>query len=147
MEIILHEDVPNLGHSGEVVTVKDGYARNYLLPRKMAAVADKGNVKQMEHQKRVASAKQTQMKAKCEELATKLASLSITINKEAGEEDKLFGAVTTMDIANALRAEGYTIDKRHIKLDEPIKQIGVYDVKVRLHAEVDGMVKIWVVKK
>lgn len=147
MEVILHEDVPNLGQVGDIVTVKDGYARNYLLPRKMAVVAEPRNLRMLEHQKKVVAAKQASMKGKAEELAAKLALLSITIGKEAGEEDKLFGSVTTMDISNALRAEGYTIDKRHIKLAEQIKKIGVYDVAVRLHPEVEGTVKIWVVKK
>jgi len=147
MEVILHEDVPNLGEAGEVVTVKDGYARNYLLPRKLAVVADSKNVRMLEHHKRVVAAKLTRLKSKAEELAVKIGSLSITINKEAGEEDKIFGSVTTMEISNALRTEGYIIDKRHIKLEEPIKKIGVYDVPVRLHPEVDGVVKVWVVKK
>lgn len=147
MEVILHENVPNLGEVGDIVTVKDGYARNYLIPRRMAVKADPSRVKELEHQKRVVAVKQTRMKAKAEEFAGKLSALSITIAKEAGEEDKLFGAVTTMDISNALRQEGYTIDKRHVKLDEPIKKIGVYDVAVRLHPEVEGTVKIWVVKK
>lgn len=147
MEVILHEDVPNLGVIGDIVTVKDGYARNYLLPRKKAVKAEASNLTMLEHQKKVAASKQTRMKGKALELAKKLAELSITISKEAGEEDKIFGSVTTMDIANALRAEGYIIDKRHIKLSEQIKQIGVFEVPVRLHAEVEGIVKVWVVKK
>lgn len=147
MEVILHEDVPNLGLAGEIVTVKDGYARNYLLPRNIAVVANSKNVRELEHQKRVVESRKEKMKAKAEEIATKLGTLSITIAKEAGEEEKIFGSVTTMDIANALRSEGYTIDKRHIKLAEPIKKIGVYEIPVRLHQEVEGIVKIWVVKK
>lgn len=147
MEVILYENVPNLGEVGDIVTVKDGYARNFLLPRKLAVTADPSNVKELEHQKRIAAVKQARMKSKAEDLAKKLASLSVTINKEAGDEDKIFGSVTTMDIANVLRQEGYTIDKRHIKLAEPIKKIGVYDVSVRLHPEVNGVVKVWVVKK
>lgn len=147
MEVILHEDVPNLGSVGDIVAVKDGYARNFLLPRKLAVVADQKNVKMLEHQKKVAEAKKSRLKGKAEELAKKLASVSITITKEAGEEDKIFGSVTAIEIANALRTEGYTIDRRHIKLTEPIKKIGVYDVAVRLHQDVDGVVKIWVVKK
>lgn len=147
MQVILHEDVPNLGQAGDIVTVKDGYARNFLLPRKLAVEASLSNVSMLDHQKKVVAAKISKMKAKAEELAKKMASLSITITKEAGEGDKIFGSVTTMDIANALRTEGYTIDKRHIKLKEPIKEIGVFDVAVRLHPEVDGIVKVWVVKK
>lgn len=147
MEVILHEDVPSLGQVGEIVKVKDGYARNYLLPRKIAVVANSKNVREMDHQKRIVAVKKAQLKVKAEELAAKLASVSVTITKEAGEEDKIFGSVTTMEISNTLRAEGYIIDKRHIKIAEPIKKIGVYDISVRLHPEVDGVVKVWVVKK
>ena len=147
MEVVLYEDVPNLGEAGAIVNVKDGYARNYLLPKKLAVVADQKNIKMMEHQTKVVAAKQTKFRTKAEELAKKLSEVSITIEHEAGEEDKLFGSVTTMEISNALRKEGYTIDKRHIRLESPIKKIGVYDIPVRLHAEVDGVVKVWVVKK
>lgn len=147
MEVILHEDVPNLGEAGQIVNVKNGYARNFLLPRKLAVVADSKNVKMLEHQKKVVAAKQTRAKGKAQELAKKIGELSITVEREGGDEEKIFGSVTSMDIANALRGEGYVIDKRHIKLAEPIKKIGVYEVPVRLHAEVDGQVKVWVVKK
>lgn len=147
MEVILHESVPNLGEVGDIVNVKDGYARNYLLPRKIAVAASKSNVRELEHQKKVAETKKAQLKIKAEEMAKKLASVSITISKEAGEEDKLFGTITTMEIANALRQEGWTVDKRHIKLQEPVKKIGVFDVSLRLHPEVDGTFKLWVVKK
>lgn len=147
MEVILHEDVANLGEAGNVVKVKAGYARNYLLPRKLAVVADPSNIQMMEHQQKIVASKISQLKAKAEELSKKLKEVSITITKEAGEEDKLFGSVTTMEISNALRAEGYVIDRRHLKMNDPIKNIGVYDIPVRLHPEVEGIVKVWVVKK
>ena len=147
MEVILHEDVANLGEAGNVVKVKAGYARNYLLPRKLAVVADPSNIQMMEHQQKIVASKISQLKAKAEELSKKLKDVSITITKEAGEEDKLFGSVTTMEISNALRAEGYVIDRRHLKMNDPIKNIGVYDIPVRLHPEVEGIVKVWVVKK
>lgn len=147
MEVILHETVPNLGEPGDIVTVKDGYARNYLLPRKLAVIANRSNKLELEHQKKVAEAKKAGMRAKAEELASKLSEISVTISKDVGEEEKIFGSVTPMDISNALRAEGYIIDKRHIKIAEPIKKIGVYNVSVRLHSEVEGTLKVWVVKK
>lgn len=147
MEVILREDMSNLGKAGELVKVKAGYARNFLLPQKKAVVADPKNVRMLEHQKRVAEAGQKKLRKTAEEMAAKLALLSITIEREAGEEDKLFGSVTTRDIADALRREGTVVDKRTITIKDPIKQIGVFDVEVKLHPEVVGMVKVWVVKK
>lgn len=147
MEVILHEDVPNLGEAGEIVKVKVGYARNFLIPRKLAVIADAKNVRMLEHEKKVVNAKLARLKDKSKEIAKKMAELSITIARDAGEEEKLFGSVTAMDVSNALRTEGYVIDKRHIKLKEPIKKIGVYELAVRLHPEVEGVVKVWVVKK
>ncbi len=147
MNVILQEDVPNLGRAGDVVAVRDGYGRNFLLPRKKAVMADPKNLKQLDHHKRVVDAKQQKVKHKAEEIAEKIKDLSITISREAGEEDKLFGSVTTKDIADALRNEGYIIDRHDIHLEAPLKKIGIYDVSVRLHAEVNGIVKIWVVKK
>ncbi|MBT3182845.1 MAG: 50S ribosomal protein L9 [Deltaproteobacteria bacterium] len=147
MNVILQEDVPNLGRAGDVVAVRDGYGRNFLLPRKKAVMADPKNMTQLEHHKRVVAAKQQKVKHKAEGIADKLKELSITISREAGEEDKLFGSVTTKDIADALRNEGYIIDRHDIHLEAPLKNIGIYDVSVRLHAEVNGIVKIWVVKK
>ncbi len=147
MEVILREDISSLGKAGELVKVKAGYARNFLLPQKKAVVADPKNVRMLDHQKKVAEAGQKKLRKVAEEMAAKLAALSITIECEAGEEDKLFGSVTTRDIADALRREGTVIDKRVINIKEPIKQIGVFDVEVKLHSEVVGIVKVWVVKK
>jgi large subunit ribosomal protein L9 len=147
MQVILQEDVLNLGRAGDIVNVKEGYGRNFLLPRKKAVVADTKNVKQFEHNKRIVVAKQQKRKGEAEAIAAKLGQLSITIGREAGEEDKIFGSVTTKDISDALRGEGFMIDKHDIKLEAPIKQIGIFDVGIRLHSEVNGIVKIWVVKK
>lgn len=147
MQVILQEDVPNLGRAGDIVKVRDGYGRNFLLPKDKAIVADPKNVKQLEHNKKLVASKQSKMKGDAEKLAEKLKELSITISREAGEEDKIFGSVTTKDIADALRGEGYIIDRHDIKLEAPIKQIGIFDVGVRLHTEVNGTLKIWVVKK
>lgn len=147
MQVILQEDVPSLGSAGDVVKVKVGYGRNYLLPRKLAVVADGKNLIMLEHQKRVVASKLSKQKQSAEDVAAKLASMSVTIAREVGEEEKLFGSVTTADIANALKKEGMDIDKHRILVEGPIKQIGVYDVKVKLHPEVSGTIKVWVVKK
>lgn len=147
MEVILREEVHGLGKAGELVKVREGYARNYLLPQKKAVLADPKNVKQLEHQKRMAEASEKKIKKAAEEAANKLSSISVTIEREAGEEDKLFGSVSGKDIADALRKQGATIDKRQIQLAEPIKQIGEYSVNIKLHSEVTAAVKVWVVKK
>ena len=147
MQVILYQDVPNLGRAGEIVNVKEGYGRNYLVPRKLAVAANPANIKELEHQKRIVSAKQTKLKKHAEGIAAKMKELSLTIAREAGEEEKLFGAVTSKDIVAALRNEGFVVDRHDLELEAPIKQIGIYDIPVRLHAEVTGIVKVWDVKK
>jgi large subunit ribosomal protein L9 len=147
MQVILQEDVRNLGKAGDVVNVKEGFGRNFLLPRKKAVLADPSNIRQLEHHKRVVASRQQKVKQEAEKLSERLRNVSITIARESGEEDKLFGSVTTKDIADALRNEGLTIDRHDIRLDSPIKQIGIFDVEVKLHSEVTGVVKVWVVKK
>lgn len=147
MQVILQEDIASLGRAGDIVNVSEGYGRNYLLPRKKAVPADPGNLKQLEHAKRVVQAKQLKLRRAAAEVAEKLKGASITIAREAGEEDKIFGSVTTKDVADALRADGYIIDRHDIHLEGPIKQLGIFDIPVRLHAEVMGTVKVWVVKK
>lgn len=147
MEVILQEDVINLGKAGDVVKVREGYGRNFLLPKKKAVVADSKNINQLEHHKRVAAAKQAKVRKFATELADKLSKVSITIAREVGEEEKLFGSVTAKDVADALRGEGFTIDRHDIELSEPIKQLGIFEVSIKLHSEVKGIVKVWVVKK
>jgi len=147
MQVILQQDIPNVGKAGDVVTVREGYARNYLLPKKLAEVADPGNLKQLEHHKRVVATKISKMKKSAEELAVKLSQLSVTISRESGEGDKLFGSVTNKDLAEALRAEGFTVDRHDIRLEDTIKTLGIFDIPVRLHPEVVGTFKVWVVKK
>ncbi len=147
MQVILKEDVANLGKAGDVVSIRDGYGRNFLLPQKKAILAAPNNLKQLEHQKKVVAALQLKAKKNAEGLSTKLADLSLTISRDAGEEDKLFGSVTTKDISEALRGEGYVVDRHDIHLEGPIKQLGIFDVPVKLHPEVTGTVKVWVVKK
>lgn len=147
MQIILQVDVPPLGKAGDVVTVKEGYGRNYLLPQEKAILADPKNLKLLEHQRKMVAAKQMKLKKSAEELVEKIANTTVTIARETAEEEKLFGSVTTKDIAESLRKEGIAVDRHNIQLDYPIKSIGVFDVPVRLHAEVTGTIKVWVVKK
>ena len=147
MQVILQEDVAKLGKAGDVVNVREGYGRNFLLPQKKAVSADPKKLKQLEHQKRVVAAKQAKAVAAARELADKMKEVSLTIGREAGEEDKLFGSVTVKDVVDALRAEGYVVDRHAVLLDAPIKQLGIFEIGVRLHAEVTATVKLWVVKK
>lgn len=147
MEVILKDDVPSLGHRGEVVTVKDGYARNYLFPRKLALPATSGNRKQVEQEKAAHARREAKEQSDADALAAMLAQVSLTIPAKAGESDQLFGSITAMDIAEALALKGYTIDKRRVVLEEPIKTIGEYDVLLRLHREVTASVKVNVIRE
>lgn len=147
MEVILKDDVPSLGHRGEVVTVKDGYARNYLFPRKLALPATPGNRKQVEQEKAAHARREAKEQSDADALAAMLAQVSLTIPAKAGESDQLFGSITAMDIAEALALKGYTIDKRRVVLEEPIKTIGEYEVPLRLHREVTASVKVNVIRE
>lgn len=138
MEVILREDVPHLGSIGDVVKVKPGFARNYLLPRGLAVMADKRNVRQLEHQRRVAAEKRERVLRTAQGLAQKIAGLRVIIRARAGEEGKLFGSVTNMDIERALADQGHQIERRRIRLDEPIKQLGDYRVPIHLGAGMDS---------
>jgi large subunit ribosomal protein L9 len=142
MKVILREDVENLGKGGEVVEVKDGYGRNYLLPRGLAVAANPRNVRELEHQKQVAAAKAAKMKASAEAVAKRLADTPVTLRRKVGEQDKLYGSVTAMDIAEALAARGLEVDRRSIDLAEPIKTTGDFEVPVKLHREVVGRAKV-----
>ena len=132
MEVILREDVPNLGGTGDVVKVKPGFARNYLLPRGLAVVADRRNIGVLEHQKRLAGEKRERDRRTAESLAQKLTSTRLIVKARAGEEGKLFGSVTNLDIERELAELGYAIERRRIRLDEPIKSIGDHPVAVQL---------------
>jgi large subunit ribosomal protein L9 len=145
MKVFLKEDVKSLGKIGEVVTVSDGYARNFLLPKKLAVEANTRNIKEFEHHKRVLQERAAKIKAEFKTLAEKLSALSLTIKAKAGEEEKLFGSVTNMDIAEALKEAGQDIDKKRIVLDEPIKRLGEYTVEVKIDAEISAQVKVNVV--
>jgi len=142
MEVILREDVQHLGQIGDVVKVKPGYARNYLLPRGLAVAADKKNLRQLEHQKRIVAEKRERALRAAQTLAQKIGSLRCTIKARAGEEGKLFGSVTNIDIERALTDQGVTIERRRIKLDEPIKQLGEYKVPVQLGVGVNAEIAV-----
>ena len=142
MKVILREDISNLGKSGELVTVKDGFGRNYLLPRKLAVLATEQNVRQLEHERSVISARNAKLKGAAEEQAKKLGSVKVTIRRKVGEQDKLYGSVTVLDIAEALAAQGQTVDRRQLHLPEPIKATGSYDVELRLHRDVTAKIKV-----
>lgn len=142
MEVILREDVQHLGHIGDVVKVKPGYARNYLLPRGLAVAADKKNLRQLEHQKRIVAEKRERALRAAQTLAQKVAALRCTIKARAGEEGKLFGSVTNIDIEKALAGLGVAIERRRIKLDEPIKRLGEYKVTVQLGVGVNAEVTV-----
>lgn len=147
MEVILLENVENLGATGDIVTVKDGYARNFLVPRSLAVVCTKSNRKMIEEQKKILAVKKAKEMEQFKAIAEKIANISCTIKVQAGEDDKLFGSVTNSDIANALEAEGVKVERRRIKLDAPIKQLGVFNLTVDLHPEVQAELKVWVVKE
>jgi large subunit ribosomal protein L9 len=142
MKVILREDVENLGRGGEVVEVKDGYGRNFLLPRGLAVAANPRNVRELEHQKQVAAAKAAKMKASAEAVAKRLADTPVTLKRKVGEQDKLYGSVTAMDIAEALATRGLSVDRRSIDLAEPIKTTGDFEVPVKLHHEVVGKARV-----
>lgn len=147
MQVILREDIPTLGKAGEVVKVRDGYGRNYLLPRKMAVLADAKNLKAVEAQKKQIEAQRAKDRQKADEAAAKLASLELTIAREVGSNDRLFGSVTKVEISAALREKGVQIDKHLIELEAPIKTIGTYEVGVKLHPEIRAAFKLWVVRQ
>ncbi len=147
MEVILRFDVPNLGHAGQAVTVADGYARNYLLPKGMAERASRENLKRIEAELRKRTIAEAKEKETCETLAARLAELSVTIPRKAGEDDKLYGSVTNIDIAKSLEKEGVTVDRRKILVDPPIRDLGVFTVDVALHPEVTANLRVWVVRE
>ncbi len=148
MQVILREDVHNLGKSGELVTVKSGYGRNYLLPQGLAAVATAGNIKQIEHEKKLIAARNAKTLKDAQSIADKLSAIEVQIERQVGEAEKLFGSVTTRDIAELLAAKGVTLDHRKIVMGgEPIKTIGYHTVDVKLGHNVTAKVKVVVVPK
>ena len=145
MEVILKEDIANLGKMGEVVRVRDGYARNYLLPRKLVLIANKKNLRSFEHQKRVVADQRGRVLKQAQTLADQLAALSLVFPVKAGEGGKLFGSVTNIDVEKALKARGFEVERRKIHLAAPIKTLGDHEVAVRLASDVQVNVKISVV--
>ena len=147
MKIILRQDYENLGKAGDIVAVKAGFARNYLLPKKVAYPAKPNFVRMLEEENRQKQQRQRKEKKQAKELAEKLGTVSVTISVSVGEEDKMFGSVTNQDIAAALKEQNYEVDRRTIVLDEPIKALGIYSVPVKVYPEVEANIKVWVVKE
>ncbi len=144
MEIILLEDVPKLGNMGDVVNVKPGYGRNFLIPQGLATLASRGKKKELEHQLRIIAEKRERTRAAAREMGDSIDATSITIARRAGEDGRLFGSVTNRDIRDALLEAGHKIERRRIVLDQPIKSLGIYKVPVKLHADVDIAILVWV---
>jgi large subunit ribosomal protein L9 len=147
MQVILRDDLDNLGKSGEVVNVKPGYARNYLLPRGLAIKATAGDIARVEHEKRVIAARTAKMAKEAQAEADRLSQVTVSIARAVGDEDKLFGSVTSRDISEALAEQKVTVDAKKIHLDEPIKALGMTEVQVKLGRGVTAKIKVWVVKK
>lgn len=143
IHVILSDDIHNVGKSGELVRVRSGFARNFLIPRGLAVGATEKNVSRVEHEKRVAEARATKARAEASDLSSKLSAIKLTITKPAGEGDKLYGSVTTRDIEEALTAQGFAIDRRRI-VTEPIKAVGTYPVSIRLGTNVNATIEVTV---
>ena len=146
MDLIMMKSIDDLGQMGDTISVKRGYARNYLIPKGIAVPANEGNSKMVADHMKLETKRDSLRKAGAEELAASLGEISCTISVQAGEDEKLFGSVTARDIAEALKSENTEFEHKQIVLEEPIKQLGVYSVPVKLHSEVEVMAKVWVVK-
>jgi large subunit ribosomal protein L9 len=147
MEVILNQDIDRLGKTGQVVKVKDGFARNFLIRNGLAVPKTQTNLKKLEQERQKKVLQLEKSKKESEELKVRLEGLSLTLPVLTHEEDKLYGGISSIEIANALKEEGLDIDKNSIILDEPIKSLGIYEVPVRLHSEILAKVKVWIVKK
>lgn len=147
MKVILQEDVKHVGVVGDVVNVADGFGRNFLIPRGLAILADERNVKRLEHQKRVTAARRARIEGESKALAEQLANVAVSIKRAAGDEDKLFGSVTTKDISEALAAEGFDVDRKAIHLDDAIRSIGVHHAGIKLPMGVDASIKVYVIRE
>jgi large subunit ribosomal protein L9 len=146
VRIILLQDHEGLGSAGDQLDVKDGYSRNYLIPKGIALKADKNSLKRFQDIARLKEMRKERALKKSKELAEKLRSLSLTVPVQVGEEDRVFGAVTSLEIAQQLKEKGYEIDKRQITLEEPIKSLGIFEIPIKLHSEITTSVKLWVIK-
>lgn len=147
MELLLNQTIEHLGRTGDVVDVKPGYARNYLLPRGLAVMVTKGNMAQVDRSRAAALAEEEARLADLKDMASKLGEVSVTIEGKANDEGHLFGSVVSAQIAECLREKGVPVDDKQVRLEHPIKEIGVYDVIVHLHADVESRIKVWVVQQ
>ncbi len=147
MKVILRKDFETLGKIGDVVAVKDGYARNYLLPRQIAYRATTSSLRTLEEEKKQHERQEVKQLKDAEKVGSELEKVSITIAMKVGEDDKLFGSVTSQMIADALKEKGFTVDKRTIELEEPIKTLGIFEVPVKLHTKISAKAKVWVVRE
>ncbi len=147
MKVILTHDVKHLGRVGDVVKVKDGYARNMLLPRNLAYLATPENLKRIEKQQKLRADQYAEEKAKAEQLAEQLAKASATVNVEVNDLEKLYGSISETDVVKALEQEGFTIDKKDVIFEQPIEELGIFEVGVKLHSEVTAKIRLWVTKK
>jgi large subunit ribosomal protein L9 len=147
MNIILMENVEKLGHVGDVVKVKDGYARNYLLPRHLGVPATEGNIKRIEKEKARRLAQEEVVKKEAEKKAEALSKISLTIATEVNDQEKLYGAISETEILEAFHAEGQTIDKKSLVLEKPIDDLGIFEIGVKLHPQVIAKIRLWVTKK
>lgn len=145
MKIILRQNVENLGEIGEVITVRSGYARNYLIPRNLAYLATPGAIRALEAEKTQYAVKMEKAKSVAEQVASQLAELQISIPMQVGEEGRLFGSVTTQMITQELELRGFKVDKRNVMIDETIKTLGIFEVRVKLHADIIAPLKVWVI--
>jgi large subunit ribosomal protein L9 len=147
MEVILKKRVETLGDEGDILIVANGYARNYLIPMQLAVRATEKNRRLLEHERRLIAAQGEEAKVRAEELASRIAEVTCTIQRRAGENDRLFGSITSMDIADALASQDIEVDRRNIELDEPIRELGVFTVPIRFHADVTADIQIVVVRE
>ena len=147
MKVILRQNYDTLGQVGDIVDVKNGYARNFLIPRKIAYAALKGNIQALEEEKKNLDKRRKQEIEAAEKLAAELEKVSVTIPVQVGEEDKIFGSVTNQMIGDALQEKGYEIDRRKIEIEEPIKSLGIYGISIKLHTSVTANIKVWVVRE
>ena len=147
MQLILTKDVDNLGKAGDLVSVKPGYGRNYLLPQGLAVTATSRNVRRIEHERRIISAQVAKERGAAQDIAGRLNGMTLQFERLVGEDDKLFGSVTSRDVADQLEKAGVTVDHRKIRLDEPIRALGKYEVEIKVHSDVSATLKFWVVGK
>ena len=147
MKIVLREDGKGLGERGKVVDVSDGYARNYIIPNKLAYTATETCLNKLKEEDKIKKLKEGKILKSSQEIARHMEKISCTINVKVGEEDKMYGSVTSSDIVDSLSKEGIKVDKKDVMLEKPIKELGVFSIDIRIHPEVTGKVKVWVVKE